>query len=98
MNTARHRLERPGAPFLEQQREENALKKQVAEFVLELRVVAGEGGVRDLVRLLDRVRDDRLRRLSAVPRAVAAEALRQALKVEKRCCECVGVGQRSDER
>jgi hypothetical protein len=83
MNAARHRLERPGVPFLEQQREEVALKEQVAKLVLELGVVARERGVGDLVGLLDRVGDDRLRSLGAVPRAIAPEAFGQALEIEK---------------
>jgi hypothetical protein len=93
VDPARDRFERRGAAFFEQQREEVGLKEQVAELVLQLGVVAGKRGIRDLVRLLDRMRDDRLRRLNPVPRAVAPEALRQALEIEKSCCECVGVGQ-----
>ena len=41
-------------------------------------------GVRDLVRLLDRVRDDRPRGLLAVPGAVAAQAPRQLLQLFER--------------
>jgi hypothetical protein len=71
------------APLLEQQCEEVDLEEQVAELVEQLLVVAGERGVGDLVGLLDRVGDDRLRRLLAVPRAVAPQTLRQALQLEK---------------
>src|SRR5205823_6002719 len=39
--------------------------------------------VRDLVRLLDGVRHDRRRRLLAVPRALAAQTLRQQLQLEE---------------
>jgi hypothetical protein len=59
-----------GAPLLEQEREKVGLEEEIAELVLELRVVADERRVGDLIRLLDRVRDDRPRRLLAVPRAV----------------------------
>jgi hypothetical protein len=59
------------------------LEQQVAELVQELLVVARQRSVRNLVRLLDRVRDDRLRRLLAVPRAVAAQALGQRLKLDE---------------
>jgi hypothetical protein len=59
------------APLLEQKRQEIGLKEEIAELVLELRVVAVERRVGDLVRLFDRVRDDRPRRLLAVPGAVA---------------------------
>ncbi len=64
--------------------EEIGLEEQVAELVEQLRVVACEGGVGDLVGLLDRVRHDRLLRLRAVPRAVAAQALGQPLELDQR--------------
>jgi hypothetical protein len=67
----RHRLERPGLPLLEKQCEEVRLEQKVPELVLELFVVSRERRVGDLVGLLDRVRDDRLRRLLAIPRAIA---------------------------
>jgi len=60
------------AALVEQEREEVGLEKQVAELVLELCIVARERRIRDLVGLLDRVRDDRPRRLLPVPGAVAA--------------------------
>ena len=70
-------LEVARALLLEQQREEVDLEEEVAELVEQLRVVAGERRVGDLVGLLDRVRDDRPRGLLAVPGAVAAEPLGQ---------------------
>src|SRR6266550_2208617 len=45
------------ALFLEQKREEVDLEEQIAELVEQLLVIARERCVRDLVRLLDRVRD-----------------------------------------
>jgi hypothetical protein len=83
VHPARHRLQRPGAAFLEEQRKEVTLKEKIAELVLEFRVVARERGVGDLVGLLDRVGDDRLRRLGAIPGAIAPEAFSQALEIEK---------------
>jgi len=81
----RHGLERPGLSLLQEQREEVRLEQKVPELVLELFVVGRERGVRDLIGLLDRMRDDRLRRLLAIPRAIAPQALGQALEIE----ECV---------
>jgi hypothetical protein len=83
VHAARDRGEVAGAALGEQERQEVDLEQQVAELVEQLPVVGGKGGVRDLVRLLDRVRDDRLRRLLAIPRAVAAQTLRQLLKLDK---------------
>jgi hypothetical protein len=80
----RRRLEASLPPLLEQQREEVDLEEQVAELVEQLRVVARERGIRDLVRLLDRVRDDRALGLLAVPGALAAQPLRQRLELEQR--------------
>jgi hypothetical protein len=85
VDTPGDRLERAGAALLEQQRQKVGLEQEVAELVLELGVVGGERGVCDLVGLLDRVGDDRLRGLLAVPRAVAPEALGQTLEIEKGC-------------
>ena len=79
----RRLLEVALALLVEQQRQEVALEEQVAELVEQLLVVAGERGVRDLVRLLDGVRDDRARGLLPVPGALAAESLGQVLEVEK---------------
>ena len=71
VDAARDVVEVAGAPLLEQQREEvrpgrggrRARRRSFAG-------VAGERGVGDLVGLLDRVRDDRPRRLLAIPGAV----------------------------
>jgi hypothetical protein len=72
------------APLLrEEQRQEEDLEEQVAELVEQLGVVVRERSVRDLVRLLDGVRDDRACGLLAVPGTVAAEPLGQLLEVEK---------------
>jgi hypothetical protein len=83
VDAARDLREVTGAALLEQQRQETDLEEQIAELVEQLRVVGRERGVGDLVRLLDRVRDDCLRRLLAIPRALAAQPLRQRLKLEK---------------
>jgi hypothetical protein len=80
----RDRLEVALALLLEQEREEVDLEEQVAELVQQLRRRACDGRVGDLVRLLDRVRDDRPRRLLAVPRALAAKPPRQLLQLEER--------------
>ena len=77
VHAAGHLREVACPSLLQQEREEVDLEEQVAELVEELLVVAGERGVRDLVRLLDRVRDDRRRGLLAIPGALAAQALRQ---------------------
>ena len=63
-------VERTLAALLEQQRQEDDLKEDVAELVAQLRVVALGGGVGELVCLLDRVRDDRALVLLAVPGAL----------------------------
>jgi hypothetical protein len=78
----RDRGEVAGAPLLEQEREEVRLEEEIAELVLELGVVARERSVGDLVGLLDGMRDDRARRLLAVPGTVAAQPLGQPLKPE----------------
>jgi hypothetical protein len=72
-----------GTPLLEQEREEVDLEEQIAELVEQLLVVAGERSVRNLVRLLDGVRDDRALVLLAIPRAFAAQALRERLQLEQ---------------
>jgi hypothetical protein len=79
----RRLLEVALAALLQEQREEVDLEEQVAELVEQLLVVAGERGVGDLVRLLDRVRDDRALGLLAVPRAVAPQALGQRLQLDE---------------
>ena len=73
--------------LLEQQREKVDLEEQVTELVRELRVVAGDGSVRDFVRFLDRVWDDRAFRLFSIPGTVAAESLGQLLEVDERLGE-----------
>ena len=65
-----HAAEVARAALLQQQREEVDLEQHVAELVQQLGVVAGVGGVGQLVGLLDRVRDDRALVLLAVPRAL----------------------------
>src|SRR5262249_7972222 len=70
-----------------EQGQEKGLEEQVAELVQELRRVARECGIRHLVGLLDRVRHDRPRRLDAIPRAIAAEPLRECLEIEERLGE-----------
>ncbi len=72
------------AALLEQQRQEVHLKQDVAELVEELRVVAGVRGVGELVRLLDRVRDDRPLVLLAIPRALHAQAARELVEAAER--------------
>jgi len=76
VHAARNLGEVARAALRQQQREEVDLEEQVSELVEQLRVVSRERGVGDLVRLLDGVRDDRLRRLLAIPRALAAQSLR----------------------
>ena len=90
---ARRRFEIPTSFFLERQRQEKALEEQVAELVEQLRVVGGECGVGDLVGLLDRVRDDRLRRLLAVPGAVATEAASERIELGQRLGEAQPTGE-----
>ncbi len=75
------------ALLFEQQGEEVGLEEQVAELVDQLGGIAGVGRVRDLVGLFDRVRDDRPRRLLAIPGAVPAQALRQLLQLDERIGE-----------
>src|SRR5207247_8723703 len=79
VDPARHLLEARPAALLEQEGEEVDLEEEVAELVGELRVVARERRVRDLVCLLDGVRDDRPRGLRPVPGAVAADRKRTRL-------------------
>jgi len=80
-------LEVTAPAFLEEQGEEVDLEEEIAELVEELRVVVRHGGVGDLVCLLDRVRDDRLRRLLPVPGAVAAEAASELVELGQRLGE-----------
>ena len=81
------RLEVAASVFLEKSERKYALVEEVADLVEQLRVVAGERRIRDLVGLFDRVRDDRARRLLTVPRALAAEALGQRLQLDERIRE-----------
>ena len=82
-----HLLEVASPVLLKQQREEEDLEEQVAELVDELLVAPAQRGVGDLVGLLDGVRDDRRRRLLAIPRAVAAEPFGQRLELDQRVRE-----------
>ena len=85
-DATRGRLE-VAAPPPGAQREEDALEQEVADLVEQLRLVAGERGVCDLVGLLDRVRHDRARCLLAVPRTFTAKALGQLLELDERVRE-----------
>ncbi len=86
----RDRAEVARAPFLEQQRQEVDLEQHVAELVQQLRVVAGVRGVRQLVGLLDRVRDDALLVLLTVPGAIAAQAPRDRVQLEEGLAQRLG--------
>ena len=90
MHRARDALEVPDALLLEEQGEKVDLEEEVAELAVELSLVARDGRVRDLVRLLDRVRDDRQRGLLPVPRALEPQSPRQLLEVEERLRESHG--------
>ena len=72
VHVAGDRLEIALTALLEQQREEVDLEEQVAELTAKRLGVTGQRGIGDLVRLLDRVRDDRALRLLAVPGALSA--------------------------
>ncbi len=78
------------APFLEQQGQEVDLEQHVAELVAQLLVVAGVRGVRQLVCLLDRVRDDALLVLLPVPGAVPAQAARDRVQLEEGLAQRLG--------
>ena len=86
------RLEIAVALLLQEQREEVDLVEQVAELVEQLRVVLGQRRVGDLVGLLDGVRDDRLRRLLAVPGTVATEAASERIQPGQRLGEAQPAG------
>src|SRR5687767_8122546 len=79
-----NRGEGAGAALLQEQRQEIHLEENVTQFVLELRVVALRGRVRQLVRLLDRVRDDRALVLLAVPGAFDPQATGDLVEPGKR--------------
>ena len=83
MQVPRNRFEVSGPALLQEQCEEVRLEEQVADLVVQLRVVAGERGVSDLVRLFDRMRHDRAGGLLAVPGALAAELLGQLLELDE---------------
>ena len=91
-------LEISTSVLLEQQRQEDALEQEVADLVEQLRVVAGERGVGDLVGLFDGVRHDRPRRLLAIPRALAAQPLGQLLELDERFRERHEAESRSSSR
>src|SRR2546423_3553436 len=80
-------LEIAGVALLEEESEEVDLEQEVAELVEQLLVVVCERGIRDLVRLFDRVRDDRPRGLLTIPGAVTPQPLRQLLELEQRVRE-----------
>ena len=84
MHVLGHLGQRAGAALLEQQRQEVDLEQHVAELVEQLGVVAGVRGGGQLVRLLDRVRDDRALVLLAVPRALAPQPARQLVEAPER--------------
>src|SRR4029453_18422183 len=92
---ARDRLQVGGAALQQQQREEVDLEQQVSELVGELRIVTADGCVRNLVRLFDRVRDDRPLRLLAIPRTVTAQPLSQRLQLNERLGEAQLTASRS---
>ena len=71
VRAAGNRLEILASALGQQQREEVDLEQEVAELVGELRVVAPDRRVGDLVGLLDRVRDDRALGLLTIPGTVA---------------------------
>ncbi len=87
VHSAGDRLQLARTPLLEQQRQEVDLEEQVTELSVQLGIVARDCRVGDLVGLLERVRNDRPRRLLPIPGALATELQRQILEVEKRVRE-----------
>ena len=77
-------LEVPLPTLLEQERQEIDLEEEVAELPVQCFPVIDEGGVRDLVGLLDGVRNDRAFRLLAIPGTLPAQLPSELLEVEKR--------------
>jgi len=69
------------------------LEEHVAELVEQLGVVARLGGGRQLVGLLDRVRDDRALVLLAIPGALHAQAAGERVEALNRRCGIRGVAQ-----
>src|SRR4029450_10703020 len=84
VDAARNLLQVTFPALGQEQGEEVDLEEEVAERVPPLLLVAALGGVRALVGLLDRVRDDRPRRLLAVPGTVAPQPLGELLQLEQR--------------
>src|SRR5205823_5177530 len=70
------------------------LEEEITELVGELRVVARNRSVRDLVGLLDGVRNDCSFRLFPIPGAVATESLGQRLELDERLGETHLLGSR----
>ena len=68
------------AALLKQQREKNHLEEHVSQLVEQLSVVALVHGVGKLIDLLDRVWHDRALVLLAIPRALAAQQVRQLIE------------------
>src|SRR4051812_4545724 len=83
VHRARDLREVAGAALLEQQRQEVRLEEQVAKLVEQLCIVAVERSLCDFVGLFDGVRDDRPRRLLAIPRTFAPERLGELLQLEE---------------
>ena len=87
VDAARNRLEVARSALGEEQREEERLVQQITKLVDELRVVVRHRSIRDLVRLLHRVGDDRAGRLVGVPRALAAQQRGELLELAERLLE-----------
>ena len=87
---ARDGLEIASSLLLEEQRQKVHLEEEIAKLPLERNAVVGKRRVGDLVRLLERVRDDRDRRLLAIPGALPAQLPGQVLEVEERLREAHG--------
>ena len=87
VHVARDGLEVALSSLLEEKRQEVDLEEEIAELAVQCLRVVRERGVGDLVRLLDRVRDDRAVRLLAIPGALPAQVPGQFLEVEKRLRE-----------
>lgn len=66
-----HRVEVELAPLFGYPRQEHHLEQQIAELVPHRDTIGAGDGVSEFMRLLERVRDDRLHRLRAVPLASA---------------------------
>ena len=90
VHVARDGLEVARASLVEKERQEVDLEEEISELAVKRLRVVRERGVGDLVRLLDRVRDDRDGRLLAVPGALPAKVPGQFLEVEERLREAHG--------